>query len=103
MTAHCAPLAPEHSYFVVMIDYGRKGREATVDPEITRREVVARIKSGEYKNIHFIHRIRDCAVEDVTQELLSEAGFFDTPEPDVDHRAIRFDHAHDLRKNWVPA
>jgi hypothetical protein len=26
-------------YFVVMIDYGRRGREAVVDPEITRREV----------------------------------------------------------------
>jgi hypothetical protein len=23
-------------YFVVMIDYGRRGREAVVDPEITR-------------------------------------------------------------------
>jgi hypothetical protein len=34
-------------YFVVMIDYGRRGREAIVDPEITRREVVSRIVSGE--------------------------------------------------------
>ena len=29
-------------YLVVMIDYGRRGREAIVDPEITRREVVSR-------------------------------------------------------------
>ncbi len=29
-------------YFVVMIDYGRRGREAIVDPEITRREVISR-------------------------------------------------------------
>ena len=42
-------------YFVVMIDYGRRGREAIVDPEITRREVVSRIASGEYANISFIH------------------------------------------------
>jgi len=35
-------------YFVVMIDYGRRGREAVVDPEITRREVVSRVASGEY-------------------------------------------------------
>jgi hypothetical protein len=34
-------------YFVVMIDYGRRGRGAIVDPEITRREVVARVVSGE--------------------------------------------------------
>jgi len=46
-------------YFVVMIDYGRRGREAIVDPEITRREVISRIASGEYKNISFIHEIAD--------------------------------------------
>jgi hypothetical protein len=34
-------------YFVVMIDYGRRGREAIVDPEITRSEVIARVASGE--------------------------------------------------------
>ena len=38
-------------YFVVMIDYGRRGREAIVDPEITRREVISRVASGEYKNV----------------------------------------------------
>jgi hypothetical protein len=47
-------------YFVVMIDYGRRGREAIVDPEITRREVISRVVSGEYKNISFIHEIADC-------------------------------------------
>ena len=60
-------------YFVVMIDYGRRGREAVVDPEITRREVVARVASGEYKNISFIHEIADSAVGDVTAEILAEA------------------------------
>ena len=53
-------------YFVVMIDYGRRGREAIVDPEITRREVVSRVTSGEYKNISFIHEIAGSAVDDVT-------------------------------------
>jgi hypothetical protein len=42
-------------YFVVMIDYGGRGREAVVDPEITRREVVSRVASGEYRDISFIH------------------------------------------------
>ena len=46
-------------YFVVMIDYGRRGREAIVDPEITRREVISRVASGEYRNISFIHEIAD--------------------------------------------
>lgn len=71
------PRTTEHSYFVVMIDYGRRGREAIVDPEITRREIVSRIRSGEYKTIHFIDEIRDCTVTDVTNELLKEAGFYD--------------------------
>ena len=59
-------------YFVVMIDYGRRGREAIVDPEITRREVISRVASGEYRNISFIHEIADCSVEDVTADILSE-------------------------------
>ena len=60
-------------YFVVMIDYGRRGREAIVDPEITRREVIARVASGEYRNISFIHEIADSAVDDITVEILAEA------------------------------
>lgn len=64
-------------YFVVMIDYGRKGREAIVDPEMTRSNVVDRIKSGEYGNIAFIHHITMNDVpQDVTNELLAEAGFY---------------------------
>ena len=51
-------------YYVVMIDDGRLGREAVVDPEVTRREVIARIASGEYTNISFIHEIVDRSVED---------------------------------------
>ena len=60
-------------YFVVMIDYGRRGREAIVDPEITRREVISRIASGEYKNISFIHEVADSSVEDITADIMNEA------------------------------
>ena len=84
-------------YFVVMIDYGRRGREAVVDPEITRREVVSRIASGEYRNISFVHEIADCSVEDITADILNEAAL-----PDVDGsglQADQFDHARDLRKH----
>ncbi len=66
-------------YFVVMIDYGRRGREAIVDPEITRREVVSRVASGEYRNISFIHEIADCAVEDITADILAEAALPEIP------------------------
>ena len=72
-------------YFVVMIDYGRRGREAIVDPEVTRREVISRIASGEYRNISFIHEVDDHAVDDITAEILAEAALpevalMETPE-----------------------
>ena len=87
-------------YFVVMIDYGRRGREAVVDPEITRREVIARVASGEYKNISFIHEIEDSAVDDVTAEILAEAAIPEIPAAaGADLQADRFDHARDLRKH----
>jgi hypothetical protein len=86
-------------YFVVMIDYGRRGREAVVDPEITRRGVVERVASGEYKNISFIHEIADGAVDDVTADILAEAAIPEISATGADLQANRFDHARDLRKN----
>lgn len=86
-------------YFVVMIDYGRRGREAVVDPEVTRREVVARIVSGEYKNISFVHEIVDQAVDDVTEAILAEAAIADVDAPEADLQSIRLDHIRDLRKH----
>lgn len=62
------------TYYVVMIDYGKRGLEAIVDPEITRRGVVARISSGEYTNIAFIHHIENEHVFDCTDELMHDAG-----------------------------
>ena len=32
MSAHCAPTAPTFSYFVCMIDFGRKGYRAAMAP-----------------------------------------------------------------------
>jgi len=86
-------------YFVVMIDYGRRGREAIVDPEVTRREVVSRVASGEYKNISFIHEIADSAVDDVTAEILAEAALPEVATAGADLQASDFDHARDLRKH----
>ena len=86
-------------YFVVMIDYGRRGREAVVDPEITRREVVSRIASGEYRNVSFIHEIAESSVEDVTEAILTEAALPRIPPEEVDLQATRFDHVRDLRKH----
>ena len=87
-------------YFVVMIDYGRRGREAIVDPEITRREVISRIASGEYKNISFIHEIVDSSVEDITADILNEAALPDIGTASLDLQAAdQFDHLRDLRKH----
>jgi hypothetical protein len=88
-------------YFVVMIDYGRRGREAIVDPEITRREVVSRISSGEYANISFIHEIADSSVEDITEEILSEAALPEIATSGAELQAACSDHVRDLRKHEV--
>jgi hypothetical protein len=86
-------------YFVVMIDYGRRGREAVVDPEITRREVISRVASGEYKNVSFIHEIADSSVDDVTAEILAEAALPELAPTGADLRAAGFDHVRDMRKH----
>jgi hypothetical protein len=86
-------------YFVVMIDYGRRGREAIVDPELTRREVISRVVSGEYRNICFIHEIADRTVVDVTEDILAEASLPEIATSEADIQADRFDHAWDLRKH----
>ena len=86
-------------YLVVMIDYGRRGREAVVDPEITRREVISRIVSGEYRNISFIHEVADSSVEDITADILSEAALPDVGTERADLQADQFDHLRDLRKH----
>jgi len=86
-------------YFVVMIDYGRRGREAIVDPEVTRREVVARVTSGEYRNISFIHEIVESTVQDITADILSEATLSVIEAEEIDLQAAHFDHLRDLRKH----
>jgi hypothetical protein len=86
-------------YFVVMIDYGRRGREAIVDPEMTRREVISRIASGEYKNISFIHEVADSSVEDITADILSEVALPDIGTASADRQADQLDHLRDLRKH----
>jgi hypothetical protein len=69
------------NYFIAMIDYGRRGREAVVDPEVTRNELLARIRSGDLKNIIFIHEVEfsggRLTASDVTDEIMAEAGMAD--------------------------
>lgn len=91
-----------HSYYVVMVDYGRRGLEAVVQPEQTRRDIIEMIQHGEFKNIAFIHHVDGLYIEDVTMELMEEAeGELRTfAQPDaVDAVAAKFDHDRDLRKH----
>ena len=60
--------------------------------------------SAEYKNVSFIHEIADCAVEDITADILAwaglpEIGLGESPVTGADLQANRFDHARDLRKH----
>jgi hypothetical protein len=62
------------SYYVVVQDFGgRLGLGGEVDPELTRANIIDRIKSGQYSNIQWIHYVDGLIVEDVTLELLDEA------------------------------
>jgi hypothetical protein len=72
-----------------------------VDPEITRREVVSRLASGEYRNISFIHEVIDQSVEDITEDILTEAAVPEIPASVADLPAAQFDHACDLRKHEI--
>lgn len=67
------PLRPTHSYYVAMIDYGRKGLEAIVRPEWTRRDIIELLTTGEFKHVAFIHHVDGLYIEDVTTELFNEA------------------------------
>lgn len=101
VSVHCSRPEPRHDYFVVMIDHGRRGREAVVDPEITRRAVVARIRNKDYGPIAFIHHVTEDGCEDVTNALLHEAGFYNEPIAPLspsDHLAAIHDHNRDLLK-----
>lgn len=96
-----APTEQTFSYYVVMIDYGRRGREAIVDPEVTRRGVIDRIRTGEYprSQIAFIHYVTMNDVpQDVTQEFLHCSKWGDH-ETEATPLAAAFDHARDLAKH----
>jgi hypothetical protein len=72
-----------------MIDYGRRGRKAVVDPEITRREIVSCLASGEYRNISFIHEVADSSLADITADVLNEAASPRSGQPAPICRPVR--------------
>jgi hypothetical protein len=81
MPAYSSTKPTTHSYYVCMVDYGPNypgkkgpsGLEAVVQPEQTRRDIVAQLASGESKHVCFIHHVDGLFIEDVTNELFDEA------------------------------
>ncbi len=65
-----------HSYYVVAIDYGKRGIEAVVKTEMTRRGAVAKVQEviGDGLEIAFIHHIDGGYAFDCTEELMHDAG-----------------------------
>ena len=89
-------------YYVVMVDLGKRGLEAIVNPEITHREIVSRILTFEYdpENVRFIHHVSSAGVEDVTLSIMSECARVALEEVQpIDRQAAQFDHMRDLRKH----
>lgn len=68
-----------NSYFIAMINYGRRGRESVVNPEHTRQNIIDMVRAGEWDrdSILFIHEVTNeggqLSVEDVTAEILEAA------------------------------
>lgn len=91
------------TYFIVMCDYpAQRARQALVDPELTRRNIIDRIASADFgfENVLWVHEIKpDGSWEDVTSEIVAEA-FGEHDDSDaVDHQANRFDFKRDELKH----
>lgn len=65
-------MADQPNYFVVIIDYGKIGREAIVDPNMLWSDALDAVHqaASDGHSICFVHHIHDGVVEDRTQEAL---------------------------------
>jgi hypothetical protein len=89
--------------FIVLIDYhAQRAREAIVNPEQTRRQVVEEVRdvlASMDKSIVCVKRLDGNFCEDITAEICAEAGYPDAPLSPADLLAAKWDHARDLRKH----
>ncbi len=94
-------------FYILMIDYGRRGLEAVCQPELTRRAIVEQacdvIKSAD-RSIAFVKYVDGNFIEDVTADIMDEAeteivsvGLATNAQREMARR----DHARDLRKHSV--
>ena len=87
-------------YFVVMVDYGKTGREAVVDLNHSRTDALDLVREalGDDHQVLFVHHIHDCGLEVITDDLLAEANAL--REPEQRHHATQeqmWDRARDSR------
>ena len=62
-------------YFIVMIDYGKPGREAIVDPQDNWSDVIDRVREAQSDGftVSFVHHVHDGTVEDRSEEAFEAA------------------------------
>jgi hypothetical protein len=65
-----------HSFYVLMIDYGKKGLEAVVSPEQTRRSIIEEVRGiiSEGRNsVAFVKFVDGNYIEDCTDDIVAAA------------------------------
>lgn len=92
-------------YWVIMLDHGKNGREALVNPEDTRRGAIQSVRDAlsDKTPILFIHEVNDFGdghmmVSDVKDELIEAAGLPEVEAIPFDHQAAAWDRARDYAK-----
>lgn len=57
-------------YFVVMVDFGKIGREARVDPQDNWNDVIGKVSEAadDGYRVMFVHHVHDGSVEDRSEE-----------------------------------
>jgi hypothetical protein len=94
--------------FIVMIDYGKIGREAIVDPNDNWSDALVRVREavGDGNEAVYVRHIHDGVDEDRTQEALQAVIQEYTADPERDETEqsiinwLRY-HQRDLRKHEV--
>lgn len=91
--------------FIVMIDYGKIGCEAIVDPNDNWSDALAKVREarGDGKEIVYVRHVHDRVDEDRTQEAL-DATAPESPTLSAQNRTDwQRDHDRDARKHEVAA
>ena len=90
--------------YILMVNFGRLGLEANVQPELTRRAIIEQARDiiAEGRNsIEFIKLVEGNECSDVTDEIIEAAWLSMDVEKYNDKHAAKFDHNQDDRKEAV--